>query len=207
LIVEQIPAEIYTSNIYKITIDKYVWFVDIGNAKPAIQSLKAGECVIGTFITHSHYDHIHGVNELSLIFPNCKLYASEYAKQGLYSDKLNLSFYHENPIVYHGTNVEIIEDNCLIPLSKEYSIRCIYTPGHNAGSMCFILDNYLFTGDSYIPQIPVVTKLKSGDKIQNRFSLQRIKSLIYPDTIVCPGHQEMVVGSEINSSHFPDLVD
>ncbi len=205
MIVEQIPSEIYTSNIYKITIDKYIWFVDIGNATPAIQSLKEGECVIGVFITHSHYDHIHGVVEMSEVFPDCKFYVSEYAKQGLNSDKLNLSFYHEKPIVYNGTNVEIIEDNYLIPLFKDYSIRCIYTPGHNTGSMCFILGNYLFTGDSFIPQIPVVTKLKSGDKIQNRNSLQRIKSLIYPDTTVCPGHHEMVVGSEINSSHFPDL--
>jgi hydroxyacylglutathione hydrolase len=197
LIVKQIPAEIYTSNIYKISIDNDVWFVDIGNAKPAIQSLSIEESVIGNFITHSHYDHIHGINDLSSLFPDCKFFASEYAKQGLFSDKLNLSFYHENPIVYSGTNVEILEDNHVIPLSRGYSIKCIYTPGHNAGSMCFIIGDYLFTGDSYIPGIPVVTKLKSGDKIQNEMSLSRIKTLIRPETIICPGHGAMFIGKDL----------
>jgi glyoxylase-like metal-dependent hydrolase (beta-lactamase superfamily II) len=63
--------------------------------------------------------------------------------------------------------------------------------------MSFQVGNYLFTGDSFIPQIPVVTKLKSGDKQQNVLSLQKIKSLIKSDTIVCPGHGSMCLGEEI----------
>jgi hydroxyacylglutathione hydrolase len=187
----QIPVEIYTSNIYKISIGDDVWFVDMGNAKPAIQSLSINEKVRGVLITHSHCDHIHGINEFCKIFPECRIFASEYAKDGLYSDKLNLSFYHDNPIIYEGGKVEIIKDNDEIYLSANHIIRCMYTPGHNLGSMCFKIGNYLFSGDSFIPGIPVVTKLKSGDKQQNEISLQRIKSLIEADTILCPGHGNM----------------
>jgi glyoxylase-like metal-dependent hydrolase (beta-lactamase superfamily II) len=197
LIVAQIPTEIYTSNIYKITIDNDVWFVDIGNGEPALKSVASFERVKGVFITHSHYDHIHGINDLYHANNNCKIFASEYAIEGLYSEKLNLSFYHENPIVFKGKQVEIIKDNDLISIGKNFDLRCIYTPGHNAGSMSFQVGNYLFTGDSFIPQIPVVTKLKSGDKQQNVLSLQKIKSLIKSDTIVCPGHGSMCLGEEI----------
>lgn len=193
----QIPTEIYTSNVYKITIGDDVWFVDMGNAKPAIQSLSVNEKVRGVLITHSHYDHIYGINELCQTFPECRVFASEYAKDGLFSDKLNLSFYHENPIVYEGDKVEIIKDKDEIYLGANNGIKCIYTPGHNLGSMCFMIDNYFFTGDSYIPGIPVVTKLKSGDKHLNEVSLQHIKSLIESDTIVCPGHGSMYLGKEI----------
>lgn len=201
LIVEQISAEIYTSNIYKITIDKDVWFVDIGNAKPVIKSLSESETVRGVFITHSHYDHIHGINDLWSLFPDCKFFASKYAKDGLYSDKLNLSFYHEKPVVFLGDNVEIIEDNDDVNLDTVYIMKCVYTPGHNLGSMCFKIDNYLFTGDSFIPGIPVVTKLKSGDKQQSEKSLKLINSLIDSDTIVCPGHGEILLSNQrlINS--------
>lgn len=197
MIVTQIPVGIYTSNIYKIAIENSVWFIDIGNAKPAIQSLSKNEEVKGLIITHSHYDHIYGINELCQLFPACKVYVSEYANEGLYSEKLNLSFYHEDPIVFKGDNVQIISDNESIELIEDFFLKCIYTPGHNAGSMCFKLNEYLFTGDSFIPGIPVVTKLKSGDKAQNEISLNRIKSLIQPTTIVCPGHGPIFLGKDL----------
>lgn len=187
----QIPVETYTSNIYKISIGGDVWFVDMGNANHAIQSLSVNEKVRGVIITHAHYDHIYGLNGLYQTFPDLPVFASKYAKDGLFSNKLNLSFYHENPMIYEGDKVEIIRDKDEIYLDDRHVLTCLYTPGHNLGSMCFNIGNYLFTGDSYIPNIPVVTKLKSGDKQQNEASLQRIKSLIYSDTIVCPGHGPM----------------
>ena len=196
MIVKQIPVEIFTSNVYKISLDNDVWFVDIGNALPVIKSLSENEIVRGVFITHSHYDHIYGINELSIAFPECKIFASEYTKEGLYSEKINLSFYHENPVVYSGDNIEIIEDNDYVNLDVNHSMKCIYTPGHNLGSMCFKIGNYLFTGDSFIPGKSVVTKLKTGDKQHSEISLQRINSLIDSDTIVCPGHGEMLLANQ-----------
>jgi len=197
LIVEQLPTEIYTSNIYKITIENQVWFIDIGNAQPAVNAVSSIETVRGVLITHAHYDHIYGINQLINCFPDCKIYASEYAKEGLYSEKLNLSFYHEDPIIYKGNNVEIIYDCSVIPLTSNFEIKCIHTPGHNLGCMSFLLGDYFFTGDSFIPGIPVVTKLKSGNKEQNKLSLQRIKSLVKPKTIVCPGHGPIYLASNI----------
>lgn len=199
MIVEQIPAENYTSNIYKIKIDMEVWFVDMGNALPALKSLDEFENVRGVFITHAHYDHIYGINHLNDNYPECKVYVSEYAKEGLYSEKLNLSFYHEDPFAYKGENVEIIYDSSVIDLSSNFKIKCIYTPGHNLGCMSFLVGDYFFTGDSFIPGIPVVTKLKSGNKDQNELSLQRINSIIKPETIVCPGHGPIYLGSSLLS--------
>ncbi len=198
MIVEQLPTEIYTSNIYKISIDKDVWFIDIGNAQPAIAAVSSKETVRGVFITHAHYDHMYGINQLKDCFPDCKIYASEYAKEGLYSEKLNLSFYHEDPIIYKGENVEIIYDCNDIPLSSNFELKCIFTPGHNLGCMSFLLGDYFFTGDSFIPGIPVVTKLKTGNKEQNESSLQRIKSIIKPETIVCPGHGPIYSGNSLS---------
>jgi hydroxyacylglutathione hydrolase len=50
---------------------------------------------------------------------------------------------------------------------------------------------YLFSGDSYIPNVQVVTKLKGGDRDANKKSLQKIKGSISENTIICPGHGEM----------------
>lgn len=200
MIVKQIPAGIYTSNIYKISIGTDVWFIDIGNALPAINALSINETVRGVFITHAHYDHIYGINEFKDCFPECKVFASEYAKEGLYSDKINLSFYHEAPFIYKYSDFILINDGDSIPLSNKYHLNCIHTPGHNAGSISFLIENYFFTGDSYIPNFPVVTKLKSGNKLENDLSLKRIKSLINKNTVICPGHGPITLGESISNN-------
>ncbi len=194
MIVTQIPTENFTSNVYKINLDNDVWFIDMGNAKPCLNLLLPNENVKGIFITNSHYDHIIGINEFCTSHQGCKIYASEYAKAGLFSEKLNLSYYHDDPFVLSGQIVNVINDNDIVELSFGYNIKCFYTPGHNEGSMCYKLNQYLFTGDSYIPGSPVVTKLKSGNKQQSESSLKIIKSLIGPETIICPGHKNMVCG-------------
>jgi len=196
LIVEQIPNVIYTSNTYKIVIDKSVWLVDIGNAKPVIDTLKRDEQVQGVFITHSHYDHIHGINALAELFPNCIFYASAETLKGLYDVKLNLSFYHEQPIAYQGDNTIAISHLEEINLRDGFSVKAYYTPGHNPGSMTFQLEKYLFTGDSFIPGTPVVTKLKGGNKEENEKSLALIHELIKERTQVCPGHGLVHSGKE-----------
>jgi glyoxylase-like metal-dependent hydrolase (beta-lactamase superfamily II) len=197
LIVEQIPNNIFTSNSYKIKIGSEVWLVDIGSVEPVLSSIDANEIVRGVFLTHAHYYHIWVINELVGQYPNCKVYCSIDTNESLYNPKLNLSFYHESPIIYSGKNVILISDNDLILLANSNYLKVVYTPGHYKGCMSFILENYSFTGDSFIPNIPVVTKLKGGDKLQNIESLKKIRARINSETIICPGHGDIMYAVDI----------
>lgn len=47
----------------------------------------------------------------------------------------------------------------------------IETPGHCPSCLTYYTDNYIFTGDSYIPNVKVVTKLPYGDKKKQRLLL------------------------------------
>ncbi len=169
-----------------------VWLVDIGNAGPALRYLQKDQLIKGVFLTHAHYDHIQGINVLAESFPNCMFYCAEHTRDALYSDKLNLSFYHEQPVVYAGENVIILKDHELVPLNGSLKVKVIATPGHNPGCLSFKLGNFLFTGDSFIPGIPVVTKLKGGNKAENIASLAILFQEIDKETIICPGHGEIV---------------
>lgn len=40
----------------------------------------------GVFLTHCHFDHIYGLNELVKIYPNCCIYASKETIEGLYDE-------------------------------------------------------------------------------------------------------------------------
>ena len=61
---------------------KDCWLVDCGDLDVIIEE---GWHVIGVLITHSHYDHIYGLNNLVLYFPNVSIYTN---KETLFSANL-----------------------------------------------------------------------------------------------------------------------
>lgn len=187
-----------TSTTYEITAakSKEVWLVDLGSFDQVLHGLSEGYSVAGVLLTHYHYDHIYFINQLIEVFPACKIYASAHTIEGLYDSKMNLSFYHEDPIIYGGEKPEVLKDGDEMLLFKDITAKVIATPGHNPGCMTYKIGNYLFTGDSYIPNLDVVTKLKYGNKRESRESLRKIEALLDTETIICPGHGPMVSSLE-----------
>ena len=187
-----------TSNTYAITTAKSnrVWLVDLGSFDQVVYDLLEGQSVVGVLLTHYHYDHIYGINHLIDIFPACKIFASAHTIEGLYDPKMNLSFYHEDPITFTGARPEVLNDGDEIRIFDDITAKIYATPGHNPGCLTYKIGDYLFTGDSYIPLLDVVTKLKHGSKSENRQSLLKIENLMNPDALVCPGHGPVVRGVE-----------
>ena len=66
-------------------------------------------------------------------------------------------------------------------------MRVYSTPGHCPSCLTFQVENKLFTGDSYIPEVKVVSKLPKGNKNLAKVSEQRIIELS-SGIDVCPGH-------------------
>lgn len=192
--VKQIVNSVFTSNTYIISDDNsvWVWLIDIGDIEGVLNSLSKEKTVKGVFITHPHFDHIYGINKLIDEFPNCIVFTSKDGSKGLFSDKLNLSYYHEDPIIFLGSNVQVLKETDKIELFENCYLETLETPGHNWSCLTYQIENYLFTGDSYIPNVKVVTKLKGGDRDTSIKSLQKIMANISEKTIICPGHGEMV---------------
>lgn len=190
--IHQIINSIFQSNTYILTNDKYCWIVDIGDTDKVCDYLDDKYNVKSIFITHSHFDHIYGLNDLIERFPDCTIYISESGKDGLFDDKRNFSLYHEQPINFKGGEIRVVKDRDIIKLSENIEMECIATPGHDTSCMTYRCGNYLFTGDSYIPNEKPVTKLKGGNKEDYQNSLQKILGIIDSDTIVCPGHGKLL---------------
>ena len=188
--VKQVVNSVFNSNTYIISesTSNWVWLIDVGDIEGVFNSLSNNSIIKGVFITHPHYDHIYGINKLIESFPDCIVFTSEEGKRGLSSSKLNLSFYHEEPIVYDGSNIIILSESDKIELYQNTYLETLETPGHNVGCLTFKIENYIFTGDSYIPNVEVVTKLKGGDREASKKSLQKIMANISGKTIICPGH-------------------
>ena len=191
--VRQFVNSMFSSNTFVLFEENYnyCWLVDIGDAKEIIDVLPNGCEVKGLFLTHTHFDHIYGINVLWQAFPKMKVFTSAYGKKALYDAKLNLSYYHEDPIEYAGKEVTVLREGDEIEIFPDIKVEAMETPGHCPSCITYNVQSYLFTGDSHIPGLKVATRLPRADKSLALDSEKRIIQLSAGKTI-CSGHGKMV---------------
>lgn len=89
LVVKQVVNSVFNSNsyvIYEFNSD-YCWLVDIGDWYKIKEFIPFGMSVRGVFLTHTHFDHIYGINYLLKDYPQLMVFTSEYGSIALYSEK------------------------------------------------------------------------------------------------------------------------
>lgn len=126
------------------------------------------------FLTHHHLDHSHLANELAIDF-NCPVYISEH-------EALTYQFTCAN---LHTINAE----QNVLRIPNAINIRLIHTPGHTLGSICYLTNKWLFTGDTLFIEGCGMCSGKAASAKQLFHSLQLIKSLVDPTIQVYPGHR------------------
>ena len=181
IFVHDITNSIFTSKtyiLYKEDVEK-AWLIDIGDIEPVIEFLNLHNISVeGIFLTHGHFDHIYGLNSLVEAFPNCKVYVTEYTKQAIASDKLNMSRYAGISFTYQGENVEVVREGESMCLFDEESPMEFYeTPGHNPGCLTMVIGDKIFTGDAFIPGVGANTQLPRANKELAKQSLDKILKL------------------------------
>lgn len=174
--VDRIVNSVFTSNSYLLSepISNDCWLVDIGDVQSVLNIMPDSLCVRGVFLTHTHYDHIYGINQLVNLYPDCKVYTSEHGREGLRSDKLNFSRYHGDPIVYEGTNLELLREGDEIELFPGKTMKVLETPGHDWSCLTYYTERDIFTGDAFIPGLKTVTSFPRSNKLDAAISMQKI---------------------------------
>lgn len=190
--IHDITNSIFTSKTYILSKEggSKAWLVDIGDLEPVLEYLNEKKLTVeGVFLTHAHFDHIYGLEELVEHYPNCKVFVTEYAKQALASDKLNMSRYHGDRINYDRDNVVVVHEGESVKLFEDEPQIVFYeTPGHNPGCLTMVMSNIIFTGDAYIPGVGANTRLPRANKEQAKESLERILKMAEGKTVLS-GHQ------------------
>jgi len=202
--------KVLSSNSYIIHSDseKHVWVLDPGDTEQILAWINTQKKTVkGILLTHSHFDHIYGVNNICETFPELIIYSSEFAREGLKSPKANYSYYMEMPYTVELDKIINISDGFEIDLLfKNIIARVLYTPGHNIDCVSYRIENYIFTGDALIPGIKVHIRPKQGSKKEANNSIKKILSVSNADTLICPGHGETNKLSTINKDiiYFPN---
>jgi len=197
----------FNSNTFILSKDgsRDIWLIDIGTIDELLRLVKPSHIVQGVFLTHAHYDHIYFLNDLKEIYPSCEVFSSQTTKEELLDPKKNLSFFHDQPVSFHG-HVTLLNDGQKVMIYENIHLSVTETPGHNEGCLTFVVSDYIFTGDSFIPDHAVVTKLKGGNKERCKASLTKIFSLFTPNTILCPGHGPTIPVTSLTPGYDKTIV-
>lgn len=156
-------------------IDKIIDYIDLMNIKLRY-----------IILTHCHADHIVGLKTLKKEYPRALIVINEEDKEGMTDPTINQC---EN-LGVDNNFVEadlVVKEGDIIKFG-ELEAKVIHTPGHTAGSMCILINDALFSGDTMFKHIYGRTDLKTGSEREIMWSIKD-KLLQLPDnTIVYPGH-------------------
>lgn len=176
---------------------KEMVIIDPGaNAKELVQRVeKGGYQPKAILLTHGHFDHATGAEELAKMF-GISIYAHEAEKETLENERLNAGWMIGEHQVFHAD--EFVKDEQELDLAG-FHIRVLFTPGHTAGGCCYYFpyENVLFSGDTLFCMSVGRTDMEGGSMSQLIRSI-REKLIELPErTDVYTGHGDSTtIGTE-----------
>lgn len=189
IINEPIPSNCFV--LYDKTVGRDCVIVDPGSKYPdtVFEFLeKEGLIPIYIILTHEHFDHCWGVNDIVKKF-NTPIICSEICAVAIQSDKGNCSVFYDNKerfTINHKTIA--IEDIGNKLVFNGDLFHFINTPGHTKASICFYVNNMIFSGDTLINGERTVTKLPTSSKEDLKQTLSYLRNNITKEYTVFSGH-------------------
>lgn len=182
-----ICPESFASNTYALISSGHALIVDPSISVDAIKKATENENAVieGILLTHGHFDHVLSMDELRRS-ENVKVYIHEKDSE-LLSDGRKNAFYDlfKRERAFGEADV-LLSDGDTIKLGEE-SLKVIHTPGHTEGSVCYLADGFLVTGDTLFAGTIGRCDLYGGDEEKIRNSLSLLRTLP-ADLIIYPGH-------------------
>lgn len=199
-----IVGEIRT-NSYIVSKNGKCFLVDPGDdAFAIIDAIKSDELLL-ILLTHGHFDHVLAIESLHKKFPTVPIYISgedehllkELSKQNHYSSKE----IKDMKICLKRVN----EESEIIFIDEK--IQVIKTPGHSHGSVCYLVNGNLFSGDTLFYHTIGRTDFWTSNHCDMISSLKKLTRLPKA-TKVYPGHGRITsIGEEAKNGYLGKIGD
>ena len=174
----RLPLGVYQANCYIIREENSTSCCVLdpgGEAKKVLEFMQVRNLTLDAILlTHGHFDHVGAVKELHEA-TGCKVY--------LCTEDLSM------PVKWTAgelTYTDTYSEGDVLELAG-LTIRVLHTPGHTPGSVCLMVDDSIFSGDTLFAGSCGRTDLPGGDGDVILTSLRRLAQL-EEDYTVYPGH-------------------
>jgi glyoxylase-like metal-dependent hydrolase (beta-lactamase superfamily II) len=139
-------------------------------------------------LTHGHCDHIESLAYLAKRY-NTEVYIHERDEAKLHDDELSLYNYFRDVYdkkIEHFDGAITVSDGDIIE-QDEVKFKVMHTPGHTSGSVCFVTEDAIFSGDTLFRMSVGRTDMIDGDYNDLRRSLQKLDNM-KGEYMLFPGH-------------------
>ena len=190
------------NNVYIIESGNKAIIVDCGMDYETVSNflLKKGLTATTVLLTHSHFDHTLTASRFQQ--DGAKVYISTVDGEKVENGDILAEDFGLTAKAF--TPDFLVNDNDIIEI-ENLTFKVILTPGHTDGSVCYLVENYLFSGDTLFFLSIGRTDFPTGDFSEMKKSLQRL-TLLGRDLIVYPGHGEQTtLAFEVKNNPYMNL--
>ena len=173
--IRKLTLGLYQTNTYLLANDTEAVVIDPGYEADTILDALAGRSLKAILLTHGHFDHVGAVKEL-VAETGCEvwIHAAESTMPPMVT---------AGPLYFTHT---YDEGDSVCPIAG-LELTVLHTPGHTPGSVCLLMGNEMFSGDTLFACSFGRTDLPGGDPRKMMESLRRLASL-QGNFFIHPGH-------------------
>ena len=173
------------ANNYLLIDENEAVIIDCSEVKSEILKELEGKVLKYILLTHGHFDHVLGVNEMR-----------EKTNAKVLIHQNDISRMNESAAIMQSFGVSGVD----IPKADDYindgdtlsfgntKIKIIHTPGHTEGCVCYLIDEKLFSGDTLFKDSVGRCDLPGGNFSKMSDSIKNILFKLDDNTEVYPGH-------------------
>ncbi|MFA5543858.1 MAG: MBL fold metallo-hydrolase [Bacilli bacterium] len=184
--IDRFNSRFFNANCYVITDNNKSIVIDPCVPYSNLSKALDGNEVLGVFLTHGHFDHISNLDEF-LNNHNVLIHCHLNAREKLEDENKNYSTIAKKSMVfkYEDSKFSFLREGDFT--IGPFKIKVLETPGHTDCSLCYIIEDNMFSGDTLFKGSVGRCDLYSGNTYKMMQSIDKLKRL-NPDMKVLPGH-------------------